>query len=167
VLARERVERSAQHVVAGGAAQAGIEAERRFLADSSLAGGEIGAVEFTAEQRFKMRELEPLDEIAVLRDDRADFRHVGAGVEDGFARLFHDGRNRRPQLLDRAAGRRVELVQRVAAFNPLDELAWQKGPGALEKQAFSKVLQIGCGNPNGPDAAADAGYSAAHRVNPA
>ena len=52
----------------------------------------------------------------------AQFR---GGVENGVDRLIEDGRNRRPQVLDRAAGRRVELVKRVAALDPLDELARQ------------------------------------------
>src|SRR5450759_303913 len=96
VLACERVERRAQHIVSCGAAQTGVEAERGFLLDGFSARYEIGVVEFAVQQRFQMRQFELLDEITVLYGDRADFRHARGGLENGFDRLFEVGSNRGP-----------------------------------------------------------------------
>ena len=77
------------------------------------------------QQRFQVRQFELFDEIMVLHGGRADLRQFRGRPENGVDRPIERGRNHGPKLLDRAAGRRVELVKRVAGFNPLDELAWQ------------------------------------------
>ena len=52
VLAGKRVDRRPQHVVSGGAAQAGVKAERGFLLDGFPARSKIGGAEVPVEQRL-------------------------------------------------------------------------------------------------------------------
>ena len=95
--ARERVEAGAQHIVAGGAAQAGVESEGCFVADCFLTRLEIGVVEFPIQQRLEMREFELLDVFAVRHNDATDFRHAGGGVENGFDGLPDGGCDHGPK----------------------------------------------------------------------
>jgi hypothetical protein len=78
----------------------------------------------------------------VLRDDRGNDRQVRRGIENGVDCPVEMGRNRRPYPLDRAAGRRVELVKRVSGLDAFDDLAWGHERGSDKSDGGRSAVDI-------------------------
>jgi len=92
----ERIERSAQDRVAGGTANAGIEADLSFLLYRVPAGFGIAMIEITAQQSLEMRKFQLDDWVAVRCDAFAD-RQVEKAFDDLFDRSIDCRGNDRPR----------------------------------------------------------------------
>ena len=116
VFAGERVERRLEHVTPGGAADARVETESRFLLDGVPAQFGIAFLEIAAEQRREMRRFELFEEISVLRDDSAHYGQRAYGTQNFVDGPIQIGRDQRPSFPHQAAGARIQTVQRKPRF---------------------------------------------------
>src|SRR5436305_5229182 len=135
MLAPERPQRHPQHVAAGRAAHAAVEPHGGFLLHRAAARIDITAVEPAAQERFKMRGFQLLEQSPLAGDYIGDVRQLGRCRQNLLDHIVEIRRNDRPSLPHDLPGPLIEAEMLDAGLKSLaksgflhDDATWLAEP---------------------------------------
>lgn len=120
VSSRKRIQPRFEYVVAGGAAQARVKAERGLLLDGVSAGFGIAFIELAGQKSLEVSSLKLPQNLFVPCHDLADARQRPHSRKDICDCTFQIGRDQRPYVAQNVQGFLIQAVHRQSSVKGLD-----------------------------------------------